>query len=154
MKNFHQLHNDNIQKLQKRMSELKRRYKQLTKRIEAERQISSNEDGAVDYQGLLDEKELVEKYIRRIDRQIEHEIADEITERKDNSSIEPGVNVLVVNDTHKLKFQLVKQIIAGIQNQISIESPLGKAVLGKRVGDDIKVRTPNGIIDYRIQEIS
>lgn len=37
---------------------------------------------------------------------------------------------------------------------ISNESPLGKALLGAKVGDVVEVKTPGGGMEFRIQEIS
>lgn len=36
---------------------------------------------------------------------------------------------------------------------ISNESPIGQAVLGKKVGDTIKVKAPSGIVEYQVVEI-
>jgi len=152
MKKINQLHNGNIRELKKRLEDLELTYNQLTKRIELERDFATNDEGAIEYQNLQDEKELIKKYMKRICRHIQKE--EESNVKGDLSSVEPGVDVLIVNETHRLKFKLVKQVISGINNQISVKSPLGKAVLGKRVGDDIHVKTPNGIIHYEIKEIS
>ena len=34
--------------------------------------------------------------------------------------------------------------------RISVESPLGKALLGAKAGDNVKVSAPNGILNFRI----
>ncbi len=39
------------------------------------------------------------------------------------------------------------------KNKISNASPLGQAMLGKKIGDNFKVKTPNGEITYKILEI-
>lgn len=39
------------------------------------------------------------------------------------------------------------------EGRISNESPLGKALLGSRVGDVVRVNAPNGIINFRITKI-
>jgi transcription elongation factor GreA len=38
-------------------------------------------------------------------------------------------------------------------NLISDESPIGKAVKGKKVGDIVSIRAPKGIMNYRIESI-
>ena len=40
------------------------------------------------------------------------------------------------------------------QRKISIESPIGKGLLGKSVGDIVPVETPNGIVEFEIIAIS
>lgn len=39
------------------------------------------------------------------------------------------------------------------QNRISYESPVGKALLGKKIGDTIEVQVPAGVIQYKILAI-
>ncbi|MBI2357123.1 transcription elongation factor GreA [Candidatus Dojkabacteria bacterium] len=39
------------------------------------------------------------------------------------------------------------------QNIISNSSPLGKALIGKKVGDSVKVITPRGSIEYTVKEV-
>lgn len=40
-----------------------------------------------------------------------------------------------------------------LNNKISIESPVGKALFGKKKGDEIEVEIPDGIAKYRIEDI-
>ena len=40
-----------------------------------------------------------------------------------------------------------------INNRISNESPVGRAVLGRRVGDTVTVNSPDGKIKYKVMEI-
>ncbi|MDD5137873.1 MAG: transcription elongation factor GreA [Candidatus Omnitrophota bacterium] len=40
------------------------------------------------------------------------------------------------------------------QNKLSIESPIGKALLGRKAGDVVEIQVPAGILKYRIIEIS
>jgi transcription elongation factor GreA len=39
-------------------------------------------------------------------------------------------------------------------NKISYNSPLGKALIGKEVGDEIIVKAPKGDLTYEVQDIS
>lgn len=40
------------------------------------------------------------------------------------------------------------------QNKIAITSPLGKGLLGKKVGDEVKIPVPAGFLEYKILEIN
>lgn len=40
------------------------------------------------------------------------------------------------------------------QNKISVTSPIGKALMGKKVGDVLKINVPAGILTYEVLEIS
>jgi len=37
--------------------------------------------------------------------------------------------------------------------RISNESPLGRALLGRKVGDDVKVNAPSGTLSFRVVAI-
>jgi len=53
-----------------------------------------------------------------------------------------------------VEYQLVGNLEADISlRKISISSPIGKALVGKSVGDEVEVATPNGIRFYEILSI-
>ncbi len=54
--------------------------------------------------------------------------------------------------------QVVYRIVGGDETDagkqwISIESPVAKALLGRRIDDEVSVRTPNGEVTYVIEDI-
>jgi transcription elongation factor GreA len=58
-----------------------------------------------------------------------------------------------VNKT--IEYQMVSPEEADFeQNKLSVTSPLGKALLGKTVGDVIETKVPAGVIQYEVLEIS
>ena len=40
-----------------------------------------------------------------------------------------------------------------LKGKISNESPLGKALIGSKIGDSVEVETPAGVIRYKVLEI-
>ncbi|HEX7416372.1 MAG TPA: transcription elongation factor GreA [Smithellaceae bacterium] len=55
----------------------------------------------------------------------------------------------------KIKYRLVGPYESDInQNKISVTSPIGKAVIGKCVGDEINVKTPGGQRNLEVVKIS
>ena len=67
-----------------------------------------------------------------------------------------GANVEVENlDTgHCFIYQLVGPYEAdALSGQISIDSPMGRSLLGRRVGEEITVYAPGGVRSYRILAI-
>jgi transcription elongation factor GreA len=67
-----------------------------------------------------------------------------------------GATVLVIEQESQSKRQytLVGQDEADMKfNRISVQSPVGRALIGKRVGDFIEVTTPAKVIEYEIVEI-
>lgn len=70
---------------------------------------------------------------------------------KDSKIISLGCTVEVIADEKKYKYTIVGSNEANpIEGLISCESPLGQALLGKAVGDQIKVELPRGMVDYQI----
>jgi len=71
-----------------------------------------------------------------------------------NGKVDIGSKVTVHIDGRRDVFHLVGEWEADPKNRkISHESPLGKALLGKMVGDEIEVEAPAGKIKYKILEI-
>jgi len=72
-----------------------------------------------------------------------------------------GATILIedIQTAKKIKYQLVGPFESDInKNKISVTSPIGKAMIGKEVGDEVSVKAPGGIrefqiVDIRIEEI-
>jgi len=53
------------------------------------------------------------------------------------------------------KYRLVGPFESDInENKISVTSPIGKALIGKEVGDEVKVKTPGGMREFEIVDIA
>ena len=56
-----------------------------------------------------------------------------------------GWNITIVGSAEKLN---------PLEGKISNESPIGKAILGKKKGNKVQVQLPNGnVVEYKIQNI-
>jgi len=65
-----------------------------------------------------------------------------------------GKIVTLKNNKTSLTFTLVGQYESSVdENKYSLESPIGKAVVGKMVGDEVTVISPRGEIKYLIESI-
>jgi len=67
-----------------------------------------------------------------------------------------GATVLVIEQESqsKKKYTLVGQDEADMKfNRISVQSPVGRALIGKRVGDFVEVTTPMKVMEYEVVEI-
>jgi transcription elongation factor GreA len=65
------------------------------------------------------------------------------------------VTMLDLDTDEEMRYQLLGPEEADVQSgSISIFSPLGKAMIGKCVGDEIKVITPKGLRELQIMGIS
>jgi transcription elongation factor GreA len=75
----------------------------------------------------------------------------------DNSRVLVLSNVEVKNKANSLvmKYKLVAQSEADLKSgKISVESPIGKGLLGKKVGEIAKISVPSGSIELEIVSIT
>ena len=71
-----------------------------------------------------------------------------------DSTLSLGCTFVAEKDGTKKNFQLVGSSEANpLEGKISNESPMGKAFLGRAVGDIVEITTPAGVINYKIIEI-
>ncbi len=64
------------------------------------------------------------------------------------------VTLMDVDTEQHVKYTLVGEPESDPKNgRISVASPIGRAVLGKSEGDDVKVQTPSGVREYEIIEV-
>jgi transcription elongation factor GreA len=93
-------------------------------------------------------------------KRIEHELslAQIIDPSKlDHEKVVFGATVKIVDvDTDEEKcYQIVGTSESDLnQGKISIESPIARALIGKEAGDTVKVKTPKGVREVEILEIS
>ncbi|MGB1121101.1 MAG: transcription elongation factor GreA [Saprospiraceae bacterium] len=79
------------------------------------------------------------------------------TTNLDTSKITVFSNVKIKNlKTKKIaKYQLVSELEADLKlKKISVTSPIGKGLLGKKVGDIAEVETPRGTLEFEILDFS
>ena len=68
-----------------------------------------------------------------------------------------GATVTLVNlDTEETRvYQIVGDDEADVKSgKISYQSPIARALIGKREGDEVRVHTPSGEVDYEIEEVA
>jgi transcription elongation factor GreA len=65
------------------------------------------------------------------------------------------VTVADVNTGNGITYQLVGPFESDLnENKISVTSPIGKALIGKTVGDEITVKTPGGTREFEVVDIN
>ena len=93
-----------------------------------------------------------------IDRQIRHlknlVLYGKASEPKDDNFVQLGHIVIVETENGKKEFQIVGEWEANPKdNKISIKSPIGHNLMGRKVGEIVAVRTPSGLTTYKILSI-
>ncbi len=107
-------------------------------------------DAAKEAQGLLEMK--ISKMETLISRA---RIIDQTM--MDNSKVFILSKVTIQNKANAMQVQytLVAESEADLkEKKISIDSPIGKGLLGKKVGEIAEIQTPNGIVQFEIVDIT
>jgi len=75
---------------------------------------------------------------------------------KDRSKSKVGIgDTVLLNGVKDLEYEVVSEEEANpLEGKISHLSPIGKAVLNKKVGDKVTIATPKGDITYTLKKIS
>ena len=125
----------------------------FTKVKEAREQGDLSENA--EYDAAKDEQRDIEARIEQIEKILKNaEVVVEDEVDLDKISVGCVVKVLDVEYDEEEEFKLVGSSEANSLNgKISNESPVGKALIGARVGDTIKVETQAGEIEYKVLEI-
>jgi transcription elongation factor GreA len=123
----------------------------------AQRIHSAKEEGDIsenaEYDDAKNEQAFVEGHILRLERMLN--VAVIIEDEAHNGRVQVGSTVTVAEDGCKPEtFQIVGTAEADPKlGRISNESPIGKVLLGKKVGDSVEARTPGGILRLRIMSL-
>ncbi len=107
-------------------------------------------DAAKEAQGLLEMK------IAKLEEVISNaRIVDESQLDASKALILSKVKIKHTGNGMEMEYTLVAENEADLkEKKISVDSPIGKGLLGKKVGDVAEVQTPAGITKFEILEIS
>ena len=107
-----------------------------------------------EYDAAKDEQRDIEARIEQLEKLLKN--AEVVVEEEiDLEKINIGcrVKLLDVEEDEEMEFKIVGSTEANsLQNKISNESPVGHALLGKKVGDVVDVETQAGMIQYKVLE--
>lgn len=94
----------------------------------------------------------IDKRLRQLDDKIGKSV---VVEGRASETITFGARVRMRrSDGREMTVQIVGQDeIDPMQGRVSMESPIGKSLLGKPPGGDIEVPTPKGPVAYQIIEV-
>ena len=107
-----------------------------------------------EYDAARQEQAQTEARIKELEAMIEHAV---IIENVDTNEVSIGTKVTIEyvddDDTEEYSIVGVKEADP-FNNKISNESPIAKAILGKKIGDIVSVDSPNGKYDVKVVAIT
>ena len=126
------------------------RRKGVAEKLQKARELGDITENAA-YDAALDEQAFVEGRISELDELLKNV---EVVEGEKAGIVQVGSRVKVHIDGDEQEFQIVGAPEANPANgKISHESPLGQALLGKKVGEKVEITAPAGNLTYHVLEI-
>lgn len=132
------------------------RRKEVAQKLKEAREQGDLSENA-EYDAAKDEQRDIEAQIAELEEILKNAeiIQDEAGGKKSNKvKMESIVKLHDVEYDEDIEYVIVGSSEAdSLNNKISNESPLGAALIGKKVGDTVKVEAPVGEIEYKIIEV-
>ena len=146
---------EKFMELKKELEELKTKGRAEVARKIAEARAHGDLSENAEYDAAKHEKELLEIKIRQLEETLARaKVIDTKSIPTDRVYILATVKLLDLNRNREVEFTLVSpQEVNTAEGKISVQSPVGKALLGKKVGDVVEVKVPAGVVKYKILEI-
>ncbi len=149
-KQFH-LTKEGIVELRAEFDELTSQRGAIAERIKTAREFGDLAENA-EYSSARQEQEKVEGRISEIENILLN--AEIIKTPKSDSKVQLGSTVKLKGNGMAKEFQVVGTVEADpLNGKISDESPIGQALLGKKEGEDVEIKTPAETTTYTIVDI-
>lgn len=150
MKKLFQITDDGKKELQTELAELKGRRGAIADKIADARGYGDLSENA-EYDSAREEQGLVESRIAEIEDIL---LNAEIIPATKSSSVKLGSKVELKTGKKTVTYHVVGPVEADpLGGKISNESPIGLALLGKKIGDIATITTPKGSIDYEVVKV-
>lgn len=149
---FH-LTKQGVDELQAELQELTGQRADIADRIKTAREFGDLGEN-MEYTAARQDQERNESRITEIEHILSNVAV--ITAPKGDSEVVLGSTIKLKSADGKTKqFQVVGTVEADpLNGKISDESPIGKALMGKREGDSVEIKTPAETVTYNIVDIS
>ena len=150
MKKTYQITAAGKKELETELAELKSRRGEIAEKIAEARGYGDISENA-EYDAAREEQGLVETRIAEIEEIILN--ADIITATK-STSVKLGSRVELKTGRKTMTYYVVGPVEADpLEGKISNESPIGLALMGKKIGETATIETPKGEIKYEVVSV-
>ena len=126
----------------------------ISKEIGAARELGDLSE-KFEYHAAKDKQGLVEARIRDLEDKLSRaEVIDPSTLSGDRVAFGAVVELEDMDSEKLVTYQLVGPDESDLeQGKISVTSPVARALIGKEVGDEVRVKTPGGLRTYEIADV-
>ncbi len=147
---------EGLKRLENELDELKTvKRKEVAEKIKVALSFGDLSENS-EYDEAKNEQAIIEGRIAEIENQLKNvRVLDETDIGTENVHIGSTVTVLNVDKKKSATYRIVGSTEADpLGGRISDESPIGKALIGHRQGDEVEVETPGGTLRLVVEEIS
>lgn len=147
---------EGLQKLKDELSELKTRGRADMARQIAEARDKGDLSENAEYDAAKDAQGLLELKISKLEDVVANaRVIDESNLDTSKVGILSTVKIKNTKNGMEVQYQIVAEEEADLKkNKISIKSPIGKGLLGKKLGDRAMIKVPAGEMEFEVLDIA
>ena len=146
---------EGYEKLEKELDYLvNEKRREVAKRIKVAREFGDISENS-EYDDAKNEQAFVEGRIKEIENMLRNAKVVKNEEVSDHTvNVGTTVKIKDTDSEEIFNYTLVGSAESDpLKNKISNESPIGKSLIGHKIGDKVKVEVPSGIMEYEILSI-
>jgi transcription elongation factor GreA len=127
----------------------------LSRKLESARSYGDLAENA-EYDAAKEEMDHLQRKIARLEDTLSRaQIFDPTGIDPDEITLLSTVELLDLRRNKKITYTLVSGEEADVdQNRISVASPVGKSLIGKRAGEKVTIEVPAGILQYKVLSVT
>lgn len=143
---------EGLEKLKAELQELKTvKVREISDRIESAKALGDLKENA-EYHAAKDEMGMAHSRILEIEEMLKN--IELIEEGKSGENVRIGSTIEVESRHGKKTLKIVGSTEADpLEGLVSNESPIGRAFLGTKKGEDVRVETPGGVVMYKLLDV-
>lgn len=152
IKKVYRLTQEGVDEIKAELKDLVGQRPHVADRIKHARELGDLSENA-EYQSAREEQDRLESRITELEHVLQY--SEIIKKPKTHTDVRLGAKVTLKDGGKPLVYHVVGTMEADpAAGKISDESPIGKALLGKKVGDKVEIKSPAGAHTYKVVSIS
>lgn len=147
MQKKYQITDTGKKELELELEALKAQRGDIAEKIASARDFGDLSENA-EYDAAREEQGLLETRIAEIEEILQHA---SIIQSTGSSTVGLGTTVELKSDVKTVTYTVVGPVEANpLEGRVSNESPIGQALMGKKLGDEVVIATPKGETTYAV----